>query len=212
VLMVWNLRCFTFSSSFQRSMNVARHAELACFAFNFCILIFVIVLSRLVCCWKPARSVTKNYVMPMVLFSILYQFHNVNGVNYMEQSFFLYKWYGKKCCMISARTLSFVCDDTPRHWKWTSLPEARFEEVAELDEVDWLEIRGRINTCMLSPKTFCTAYLVFKQTTKSYGFEYQPLGAVVGLAGDESHKRIIYLDAERGRRLQYRNSQRRVGL
>ncbi|KAJ7973592.1 F-box protein family [Quillaja saponaria] len=129
-----------------------------------------------------------------------------------ELSFFLDKWYGKKCYMLSARTLSIVWADTPRYWKYTSLPETRFAEVAELISVCWLEIRGRISTCMLSPETLYTAYLVFKPTIRSYGFDYQPVEAAVGLVGGESHNRTIYLDAEKERRRHYQNFPMRAAL
>jgi len=80
--------------------------------------------------------------------------------------------------------------------------------------VCWLEIRGKINTCMLSPATLYTACLVFKITTGSFGFEYQPIEVAVGVAGSEGHKRSVYLDAERQRRPHNRivPRRRRVGL
>ena len=43
----------------------------------------------------------------------------------------------------------------------------RFPKVAELTSACWLEICGRINTCMLSLATLYTAYLEFKTTTAS---------------------------------------------
>jgi hypothetical protein len=74
--------------------------------------------------------------------------------------------------------------------------------VAELVSVCWLEIRGKINTCMLSPATLYTAYLVFKVTTGSFGFEDQPVEVAVGVVGSDGHKRkrSVFLDTERGRR------------
>ena len=77
----------------------------------------------------------------------------------------------------------------------------RFPKVAELTSVCWLEICGRINTFMLSLAIPYTAYLESKTTTASYGFEFQPIEAVLGLDGGEIHKQSVYLDAERGRRL-----------
>ena len=88
----------------------------------------------------------------------------------------------------------------------------RFPKVAELTSVCWLEICGRINTCMLSLATPYTAYLEFKATTASYGFEFQPIEAVLGLAGGEIHKQSVYLDAERGWRLRYQILPMRVGF
>ncbi|KAJ0014654.1 hypothetical protein Pint_21394 [Pistacia integerrima] len=128
-----------------------------------------------------------------------------------KKAFSLDKQSGKKCYMISARDLMIVWGDTPTYWRWTSLPGTRFQEVAELICVCWLEIRGKISTCILSPGTHYTAYLVFKLTAGSYGFECQPVEVSVGLVGSESRKQSVYLDAIRGRRMQYRLG-RRVGL
>lgn len=116
--------------------------------------------------------------------------------------------------MLSARSMFIVWGDTPRYWRWSSEAEARFEEVAELVGVCWLEIRGWINTCMLSPSTMYGAYLVYKSTPAAFGFEYQPVEVSFGVAGTESDapKRTVYLDPERGRRLQYQIVPRRVGI
>ncbi|KOM30024.1 hypothetical protein LR48_Vigan845s005200 [Vigna angularis] len=128
-----------------------------------------------------------------------------------KKSFQLDKVYGKKCYMLSARTLFIVWGDTPRYWAWTSLPDARFSEVAELVSVCWLEIRGWINTGMLSPKTLYGAYLVFRPSPSGiYGFDYQSVEVSIRIAGGEVSKRIVYLDAERGRRLRYQIVPRRI--
>ncbi|RYQ91342.1 hypothetical protein Ahy_B09g097242 isoform B [Arachis hypogaea] len=119
-----------------------------------------------------------------------------------KKSFQLDKAYGKKCYMLSPRMLFIVWGDTPRYWKWTPLPEARFSEVAELVSVCWLEIRGWINTHMLSPDTLYGAYLVFKPSSAgAYGFEYQSIEVSIAVAGVETHKRAVFLDPERGKRL-----------
>ncbi|XP_004138901.1 F-box protein PP2-B10 [Cucumis sativus] len=110
------------------------------------------------------------------------------------KSFSLDKKTGKKCYMISPRQLSIVWGDVPRYWRWSSTPEARFGEVAELVSVCWLEIRGKIETEMLSPGTLYSAHLVFKPTTSSYGFQQQPVEVGVGLTGTEPVKRTVYLD------------------
>ena len=88
----------------------------------------------------------------------------------------------------------------------------RFPKVAELTSVCWLEICGRINTCILSLATLYTAYLEFKTTTASYGYEFQPIEAVLGLVGGEIHKQSVCLDAERGRRLRFQILPMQVGL
>ncbi|KDP23312.1 hypothetical protein JCGZ_23145 [Jatropha curcas] len=123
-----------------------------------------------------------------------------------KKSFQLDKWSGKKCFMISARDLLIVWGDTPRYWRWTSELDSRFAEVAELIGVCWLEIRGKINVCMLSTNTLYGVYLVYKTTAGAYGFERQPVVVKVG-----GHKRSVYLDAETESQLPYPTVGRHTG-
>ncbi|XP_044481082.1 putative F-box protein PP2-B12 isoform X1 [Mangifera indica] len=120
-----------------------------------------------------------------------------------KKSFSLDKQSGKICCMISSRDLMIVWGDTPTYWRWASLPGARFQEVAELIGVCWLEISGKISTRILSPGTNYAAYLVFKPTAGSYGFENQPVEVSVGLVGTENQKRSVYLVTGRRLCMQY---------
>lgn len=128
------------------------------------------------------------------------------------KSFSLEKWSGKKCYMLAARDLSIVWGDTPQYWKWTSLSESRFSEVAELISVCWLEIHGKIKTSMLSPNTTYAAYLVFKSTEEAYGFEYQPAEVTVGITGGESETQTVYLDPDTGHRQQFQIIPRPGGM
>ncbi|CAL5363103.1 unnamed protein product [Camellia sinensis] len=128
------------------------------------------------------------------------------------KSFSLEKWSGKKCYMLAARDLSIVWGDTPQYWKWTSLSESRFSEVAELVSVCWLEIHGKIKTSMLSPNTTYAAYLVFKSTEEAYGFEYQPAEVTVGITGGESETQTVYLDPDTGHGQQFQIIPRPGGM
>ncbi|XP_062003902.1 putative F-box protein PP2-B12 [Rosa rugosa] len=105
--------------------------------------------------------------------------HNPILIDDGKMSFSLDKWSGKKCYMIAARGLRIAWDDTPRYWKWKSLPVSRFKEAAKLRFVCWLEIRGRIETRMLSPSTTYKAYLVYKLTKRTYGLDW-PAVVTVG--------------------------------
>ncbi|KAG5532816.1 hypothetical protein RHGRI_027190 [Rhododendron griersonianum] len=126
------------------------------------------------------------------------------GNNFLDtKSFSLEKSSGRICYMLAARNLAIVWGDTPSYWRWISIPESRFSEVAELINVCWLEIRGKINTSMLSPNTTYAAFFVFKSTAGAYGFEYQPAEVAVGVSGSESETQSVYLDPEGGQRLQY---------
>ncbi|KAK3415912.1 hypothetical protein EUGRSUZ_H01359 [Eucalyptus grandis] len=85
--------------------------------------------------------------------------------------------------MLSARALSITWGDTPRYWSWNPMTDSRFSEVAELINVCWLEIRGRISSRMLSPGTRYAAYFV-------------------GFVDDEAGKRerSVYLSGENNTR------------
>ncbi|XP_050220682.1 F-box protein PP2-B10-like [Mercurialis annua] len=128
-----------------------------------------------------------------------------------RKSFSLDKFSGKKCYMLAARDLMIVWGDTPRYWRWTSELKSRFDEVAELIGVCWLEICGKINVRMLSPDTLYGAYFVFKTTAGAYGFD-QPVDVTVGLAGTEGRRRSVYLDVEGDRQQHYQIVVRRVGI
>ncbi|KAK4424668.1 F-box protein [Sesamum alatum] len=97
------------------------------------------------------------------------------------KSFSLEKWSGKKCYMLAARELSIVWADTPQYWQWVTLPQSRFAEVAELLDVCWFELRGKINTNLLSPGTNYAAYLVFTRKSGFFGFDYKPAESQVAI-------------------------------
>lgn len=86
-------------------------------------------------------------------------------------SFSLDKKTGKKCFMVSARELAISWGDTPHYWAWSSHPDSRFSEVANLRFVCWLDMRGKIETRILSKRTKYVVYLVFKLQAGYYGLE-----------------------------------------
>ena len=74
----------------------------------------------------------------------------------------------------------------------------RFKRVAELRDVCWFEIWGKISCGMLSKGTHYSVYLVFKRAGgRSYGFEDTPMEAQVGFAGKESSKSFVLLEPGR---------------
>lgn len=125
------------------------------------------------------------------------------------KSFKLEKWSGKKCYMLAARDLYIVWGDTSQYWQWIPHPESRFSEVAELLDVCWFEIRGCINTKMLSFSTVYAAYLVFTTKSRMNGFDYHPVEACVGIKGHEMVKRTVCLDPEGEQRRMYQIVPRR---
>ncbi|MCD7446000.1 hypothetical protein HAX54_024704 [Datura stramonium] len=86
-------------------------------------------------------------------------------------SFSLDKKTGKKCFMVSARELAISWGDTPHYWGWSSHPDSRFSEVAILRFVCWLDMRGKIETRILSKRTKYVVYLVFKLACGFYGLD-----------------------------------------
>lgn len=50
----------------------------------------------------------------------------------------------------------------------------RFEEVAELRTISWLEIQGMLNTRLLSPGTIYGAYLIVNFAGRAYGLDFLP--------------------------------------
>nr|DAD36998.1 TPA_asm: hypothetical protein HUJ06_007639 [Nelumbo nucifera] len=115
----------------------------------------------------------------------------------MMQSFRLDRCSGKKCFMLGARELSIIWGDTPEYWSWDSYPESRFQEVAELLNVCWLEIRGKVETRVLSPRTTYAAYLVFKLAEERQGLGLVPAEVFVSFIGDgvgEVENHNVYLD------------------
>ncbi|KAI3952979.1 hypothetical protein MKX01_028671 [Papaver californicum] len=119
--------------------------------------------------------------------------------------FQLEKYSGKKCIMLGAKELGIAWGDNPQHWCWRGHPSSRFPKVAELQWVCWLDIHGKLDTRLLSPKTFYAAYLVLKFEEGFNGFEDEPIKAkveVVGRSGGNnsvcSEERRIYLVANGG--------------
>ncbi|RZC47454.1 hypothetical protein C5167_040398 [Papaver somniferum] len=117
------------------------------------------------------------------------------------KTFQLEKSSGKKCFMLGAKELGIAWGDNPNHWRWEGYPGSRFPEVAELQWVCWFDIRGKLDTRLLSPKTLYAAYLVLKFKERAYGFSNQTVKArveVVGRAGGNSsvcsEEILIYLD------------------
>ncbi|KAF2601020.1 hypothetical protein F2Q68_00011289 [Brassica cretica] len=111
-----------------------------------------------------------------------------------KKSFWLDKASGKKCIMLSAKELAITWGNSPQHWQWISNPESRFEKVAELLSVWWFEIRGKMNTRLLSLGTRYSADIVFKTVNKCPGLADLPVEVGVGLVGQEIPKQLIYFD------------------
>ncbi|KAL5834479.1 hypothetical protein ACOSQ4_013976 [Xanthoceras sorbifolium] len=106
--------------------------------------------------------------------------------------------YGSLICNLNFCSSSSAMSKKELHLR--SLQLSRFPEVAELIHVQWFEIRGEINTSILSPRTTYGAYLVFTMVVVAYGFVNHAVEVSFELVGSDSHKRAVYLDLERGQR------------
>lgn len=87
----------------------------------------------------------------------------------------------------------------------------RFGEVAELLDVCWLEIVGRIGSSALSPKTAYAAYLVFKIADDWHGLHCPKQETCVTLGGVES-KHTVCLQPDAGTQQIMRGRLRRFRL
>ncbi|KAI9116354.1 hypothetical protein K1719_012521 [Acacia pycnantha] len=85
-------------------------------------------------------------------------------------SFSLAKESGKKCYMIGARGLGIAWGDTPPYWTWVSFRQSRFPQVPELQYVWWFDVRGALDTRVLSPGTKYEVWFMFRLGRRRSGF------------------------------------------
>ncbi|XWS64491.1 hypothetical protein CRYUN_Cryun05aG0008300 [Craigia yunnanensis] len=117
-----------------------------------------------------------GYSSKKELFLRLCNPHLIDGGN---KTFSLEKSSGKKCYVLSARELHITWAENPLVWTWKSFPASRFFEVAELRTIWWLEIQGKINSRMLSPRIVYEAYLIVKFVDHAYGLDLLPSEVIV---------------------------------
>ncbi|WMV51348.1 hypothetical protein MTR67_044733 [Solanum verrucosum] len=125
----------------------------------------------------------------------VYLCHHPLLIDAGRKSFSLEKRTGKKCYFLGARDLDIPLVNRPSYWKWTSLPESRFPEVAELKRVWSVDIGGTIRAGVLSPRTSYEAYLVY-MFGDEFGFSYRPSEVSVGVSGVKLDKRFAILVPE----------------
>ncbi|XP_057444667.1 F-box protein PP2-B11-like [Lotus japonicus] len=110
-------------------------------------------------------------------------------------SFQLDRKSGKKCYMLSARALHISRGDDERYCSWVTLPESRFEEVAQLKLGFWYGICGKINIVDLSSNTQYAAFLVFKLITDDRYFQ-NPVMFSIGIFGGPMRTKVVWMDIE----------------
>uniref|UniRef100_A0A1J3HT60 Putative F-box protein PP2-B2 n=1 Tax=Noccaea caerulescens TaxID=107243 RepID=A0A1J3HT60_NOCCA len=109
-----------------------------------------------------------------------------------KKSFWLEKASGKKCIMVSSKEVWITWGSSPQYWQWITIPESRFEKIAELLNVCWFEVRAGLHTRYLSPQTRYSVYIVFKTKNRCPGLGDIPVEVSVGLVGQESSQKLIY--------------------
>ncbi|XVF69559.1 hypothetical protein PTKIN_Ptkin11bG0091100 [Pterospermum kingtungense] len=142
--------------------------------------------------WLGSHSPSLTFFNKKQLFFFLSYFHIL--IDQGKKSFLLDKWSGKKCYMIAPRDLVIAWGDTSEYWDWISHPESRFEEVAKLKHVSWLEIHGKISTSKLSLDTNYAAYLVYKLSEEAFGFDCDPVEVSLTLGVDKICTNFVVLD------------------
>ncbi|ESQ28583.1 hypothetical protein EUTSA_v10019836mg, partial [Eutrema salsugineum] len=85
----------------------------------------------------------KYVILPPFIICYIYFLHSPLLIDDGRMSFWMEKRSGKKCFMLSARELEITWADSPDIWSWISIPDSRFEVVAALGMICWLEIRGK---------------------------------------------------------------------
>ncbi|XP_022927634.1 lectin-like [Cucurbita moschata] len=88
---------------------------------------------------------------------------NKGAIRYIFDKKLNSNWY-----FIFARALSIAWIEDKRYWKWGSCGGS---EVAELIEVSWLDIRGKINESMLSPNAVYEVALHVQLNDRASGWD-----------------------------------------
>ncbi|WVZ79877.1 hypothetical protein U9M48_027404 [Paspalum notatum var. saurae] len=109
------------------------------------------------------------------------------------KSFWLERKSGAKCYMLSSSSLAIAWVHYPLYWRRVYLPDSRFEEVAELIGVCWLDIWGGIHSRELSPNTKYAAYLVFSLADESYGLDCPIQEAFINMDHDSQVIAVDYI-------------------
>ncbi|CAN0860800.1 F-box protein PP2-B10 [Linum grandiflorum] len=104
-----------------------------------------------------------------------------------------------KTVMIGAKDLRITWGENSKHWKWRSDPDSRLGEVAELSNVWWFDVRGKIDMgtnrmlMTLPEKATYVAYFVFKMSSNAQGFGNEGIFVEVGVGGRNVSNGVVYL-------------------
>ncbi|VVA94460.1 unnamed protein product [Arabis nemorensis] len=110
-----------------------------------------------------------------------------------RKMFKINKFSGKISYNLSARDISITWSDQASYWSWSNVSDSRFPESAELITTDRLEIKGTIQTGILSPDTRYGAYLIVKVTKHAYGLDLVPAETSIKSKNGQISKNTSYL-------------------
>ncbi|KAJ3695025.1 hypothetical protein LUZ60_000402 [Juncus effusus] len=116
--------------------------------------------------------------------------NNLISIDAGRTLFGLERSTGAKCYTLSSRILKIEHGNNPKKWVWIPHPSSRFNEVAQLLVVYWLDIRGSIESTKLSPNTKYAAYLLFKLMTNSKGLKSTNMEASITVGKGDSKSKI----------------------
>ncbi|CAH2046886.1 unnamed protein product [Thlaspi arvense] len=125
------------------------------------------------------------------------------------------KFSGKISYILSARDISITSSHQESYWSWSNVSDSRFSESAELITTDLLEIKGKIQTGILSPNTRYGAYLIMKVTKRAYGLDLVPAEIWIKSRNGQIVKNTTYLccvdeKKQQLKRLLYGNREERM--
>ncbi|KAL0694597.1 hypothetical protein Bca4012_061777 [Brassica carinata] len=117
------------------------------------------------------------------------------------------KLTGNISYVLSARDLFITWSDQRHYWCWSHRSDSRFSEAVQLIMTNWLEVKGKIQTGVLSPNTSYGAYLIMKVTKRAYGLDLVPAETWIKVGNGEKKTKTSYLSC-----LGYKKQQMEEGL
>ncbi|PON45572.1 Phloem protein [Parasponia andersonii] len=121
-------------------------------------------------------------------------------LNQMRKASFKY-WIDRmanNCFMLYARDLSITWAEDNSYWRWPRHKEKTDEviEVAELMNVCWLEVHGKLDTTKLSPGTLYEVAFVVMVKHPAYGWDTTPVNVALCLPDGSKQERNIDLSQQ----------------
>ncbi|XP_077242862.1 uncharacterized protein PHLOEM PROTEIN 2-LIKE A4-like [Tasmannia lanceolata] len=100
-----------------------------------------------------------------------------------------------KSVHIPTKSLSIIWGKDKRYWQWITLQEqGSMIEVAELLQVNWLEVTGKLEFSHLSPNTKYEIFWVVKFKVDAFGWHSSPIRFQVATTDGHKDDRIEILE------------------